>query len=406
MEFNLKARDVSGIRHILTFRYNPNFKTLLPKLHSVDFVKKELRVDPAEFIDNSITETISKKIKRLRKVSASLSSGIDSTLICTILRKNFPNLSINTISVVFSNSYDESPAAKKIADKLETNHNVLKIDNFLEELPAAINVIKWPFWDMHWYYVARKAKSLSSILLSGDGGDELFGGYTFRYEKFLSLANSKSSPCERARAYLRCHERDWVPDQDRIFSKKMDFSWENMEKSLVPHFNNKLDPLSQVFLADYNGKLLYNWSPVYRAIHRYFSIDYLAPLLEKNLIKFATHLPNKMKYDEKTGVGKIILRQILEKYDMHDLIIKRKQGFSVDTKNYWKAYGHEICRYYLTESRITRDGWIDGEWISKYLDKRDLDVRYVNKLLGLLAFEIWYRLFVTKEISSTERLTI
>lgn len=406
MEFNLKTRDISSIRHILTLRYNPNFKTLLPKLHSVDFVKKQPIVNPIEFVDNSIVETISKKIKRIHRVSMSLSSGIDSTLICTILRKNFPNLSINTISVTFSNSYDESPAAKKIADKLETDYQILRIDNFLEDLPAAIDIVKWPFWDLHWYYVAKKAKSLSTILLSGDGGDELFGGYTFRYEKFLSLIDSRSSPNEKVRAYLKCHERDWVPDQDKIFSKKMSFSWGKIEKSLLPYFDNKLDQLSQVFLADYNGKLLYNWSPIYDTIHKHLAVEYLAPLLEKNLIRFAAHLPNKMKYDKEIGLGKIILRQILKKYGVYDLIIKKKQGFSVDTQNYWKYYGREICKYYLDDSRIIHDGWINNDWVSKYLNREDLDVRYVNKFLGLLAFEVWYRLFITKEMSRTEKLIV
>ena len=62
--------------------------------------------------------------------------------------------------------------------------------------------------------------------------------------------------------------------------------------------------------------------------------------------------------------------------------------------------------YFLDESRIIRDGWINLEWVSKYIDNKDLGVRYVNKFLGLLAFEIWYRIFITKEMNDDEKLKI
>jgi asparagine synthase (glutamine-hydrolysing) len=282
----------------------------------------------------------------------------------------------------------------------------LYIENFLEELPNAISIVKWPFWDLHWYYVAKKAKSLAPILLSGDGGDEMFGGYTFRYEKFLSLLKPDSSPREKTRIYLDCHERDWVPDQSDVFGQKARFSWNGVEELLEPYFDNQLDPLAQVFLADYNGKLLYNMSPIYGMFHEYFDVKYLAPLLDKNTITFAAKIPTEMKFDSQTKTGKIILRKILEKYNMESLIIKKKQGFSIDTINYWKSFGKKLCQHFLADSRSARDGLISSDWIAKYLDSQDLNVRYVNKFLGLLAVEIWYRLFVTKEMKPSEKLVV
>ena len=149
-----------------------------------DFVEK----NPPENITSKIEKIISNTLKaniNQSNVVISLSSGIDSTLITAILRKEFPQLNIESISVTFADSIDESPAAKKISEKFETNHHILYLDNFLHELPKAISIVKQPFWDLHWYYVVKKAKSLSNLLLSGDGGDELFGGYTFRYQKFF-----------------------------------------------------------------------------------------------------------------------------------------------------------------------------------------------------------------------------
>ena len=141
---------------------------------------KEIRYNELEStIENQIRDSIRNKIgDDLDKVGISLSSGIDSTLVLALLRKEFPSIKIESLSVKFSQSIDETDASKKISEKFDTNHHVLELDNFLEELPQAINIVKQPFWDLHWYYLVKKMKELTPVFLSGDGGDELFGGYT------------------------------------------------------------------------------------------------------------------------------------------------------------------------------------------------------------------------------------
>ena len=103
-------------------------------------------------------------------------------------------------------------------------------------------------------------------------------------------------------------------------------------------------------------------------------------------------------------MGKLPLRKILKKNNADSLVSGKKLGFNVNTINLWKSHGHNLCHQFLDKSRVVEDGWINNEWIKKYIDKSDLDVKYVNKFLGILAVEIWYRLFVTKEISSEDTL--
>lgn len=310
------------------------------------------------------------------------------------------------MSVKFAESDDETKRAAKIAKKANVEHKIIFLENFLQELPKAISIVKLPFWDLHWYYIVKNARKFSKILVSGDGGDELFGGYTFRYKKFQKLIKKQSTPIEKTKAYLLCHERDWVPDQDKIFGEKLHFSWDSTYKMLSPYFNNSLSPTSQVFLADYNGKLLYNWVPNNTKLGENFGVKTITPLLSKESILFATHLREDLKYDKKNDVGKILLRKILKKYSYSNMINNTKQGFSVNTINLWKSHGKKLCDFYLNDGRIISDGLINKDWVLSHLNNPNIDVRYVNKFLGLLALEIWYRLFVTREMKPDEQLIV
>ena len=403
-EFN-QIKTVS-IKNILTLRYDYTQKALLRKLTWKDFIEKPV-TEPILHIEKTIRNTIKKKIDNSKlKIAVALSGGIDSTLILSLLRNTCPHLGIDAISVKFADSIDETVHAAKIAERVEADHHTLYIENYLKELPKAISIIKLPFWDLHWYYVVKKAKSLSKTLVSGDGGDELFGGYTFRYKKFLSLIKPDFSPTEKIKAYLQCHERDWVPDQEDLFGKKVHFSWNEIYSNLKPYFDNHLPPISQVFLADFNGKLLYNWTPLYTKIHKHFEVRSIAPILSKELISYATHLPHKLKYDIEKDLGKILLRRILRKYVGDKMMSRTKQGFSVNTINLFNSHGRELCHHYFTDARITKTGLIKQEWVKKHLKNLDKepDVRYISKFLGLLALEIWFRLFISKEMKPNETL--
>ena len=394
-----------SIKSILTLRYNLETNPILPKLTPEDF-SSEINEVSSEFIKKSIVNTLKNSIpNNCKSVSIALSGGIDSTLNLALLRETFPDIHISAISMKFANSVDETPQASKIAKHFNAEHKVINLKNFLSELPKAISITKQPFWDLHWYHIVKQAKTNGNYLVSGDGGDELFGGYTFRYQKFLSLTNSNSTSIERVKSYLHCHERDWIQEQEDLFGERIEFNWEQIHQKILPFFDNSLSLIQQVFLADYNGKLLYNFSPINSALHDGFSMTSITPLLSKEIISYASQLLPELKYDEKKNIGKIPLRNLLENYIDYSMLTQTKQGFSVNTHNLWKTYGYKLCEKYLNDARIVKDRWINPSWIENNL-KADLDIKYINKFLGLLAFEIWFRLFVTSEINENDVLEV
>jgi len=395
----------SSLVNILTLRYDPSIKPNLPPKNSKDFLASDNHTD-IQYFENLICNEIENKLKNLdeKKLSIALSGGVDSTLVLTLLRKIRPEIKLHAVSIKFANSVDETPAASKIAERFNAEHHIVNLENYLSELPKAISIVRLPFWDLHWYYVVKKSSTLSRTLLSGDGGDELFAGYTFRYSKFLSLTSDNSTPLEKVKAYLECHERDRVPDQAEIFTKKCNFSWDSIYNRLLPFFDNELDRINQVCLADYNGKLLYNFSPINSRIINAFDMNLLTPLLSEELLSIAPHIPIKQRYDEENNIGKLPLRKLIEKHNVSSLISTEKLGFNVNTLNLWKSHGHDLCKEFFDNSRLVEANLINKEWITKHIDDLDINIKYVNKFLGLLACEIWYRIFITKEMNENNKL--
>ena len=128
------------------------------------------------------------------------------------------------------------------------------------------------------------------------------------------------------------------------------------------------------------------------------------------MIKFATHIPWSKKYDPKKNIGKIPIRKILadEKGFERKKIVKK--GFGTDLIHLWKNNGKEIVELYVNEdAEMIKNKIINIDWITKSRRKirdeeKSVKFRYINKMFSLLAFEIWFRLFVTKNLKSNVKL--
>jgi asparagine synthase (glutamine-hydrolysing) len=394
---------------MLTLRYDPTIEinTSVPKLVSDQIQFKRNKIYPSSNgIEKELRSVINNNISKHNSkiISLALSTGVDSNLMLSLLRDEFPNLDIKCISVSFDEA-DEGTYAKKIAESKDTDFYNVTIDNPLKDLPFLISIVKEPRWNLYQYYFIEKAKKFSNILFTGDGGDELFGGYTFRYAKFLRLIHEGDDWKQRVSHYLECHERDWVPDQDKIFGENIRFNWSSIYSLLRPYFDNNLDPLDQVFLADYNGKLIYDFVPTNDKFFSHLQVTGISPILDNKIIDMSLQIPPSAKYDKETGTGKIPLREILLGLDSKN-ISDTKIGFGMDLKKLWTSSAKEIVMSTLSDASIFRDKIISRDFYDRSIKRIEEigDLRYISKMLQLLSLEIWYKMFITFEISTKSSL--
>lgn len=395
--------DHDAIANILTLRYDPCRPSTRP-LSAADFGPAKKSEDNAEV---RILDIIGQELARIKTERAAvlMSGGVDSALTLAMISKFRPDIRVSCVSMGFGDPDDEVGPAKAIADSFDCDFEAVVRGDVLSDLPMLIGTVKAPRWNLYQYYALKAARLKSRVIFSGDGGDELFGGYTFRYQKFLSLLPKRAGWKQKVQLYLSCHERDWVPDQEKVFGQKVRFSWDRIYLLLKTHFDNLLAPLDQVFLADYDGKLLYDWIPANAAFARALDAKITSLFLSHKMIGFATHLPWQEKYCQDTATGKLPLRSLLKKQGLPAEPVKK--GFSVDTLALWDRHAREITgRYLNSDSDVVKEGVISGEWLEKTQARlrSEPDFRYVNKMLGILALEVWWRLFVSRSISKAERL--
>ena len=400
----LGPKNIEELRAILTLRYYPKGPTLLPKLTWRDFI-------PYSGIENVVKPMIEGAIraaidyKKPKTIGIAISGGVDSTTVLALTRKLYPQLNIKSLCITFGQDTVEAPDAQNAADMFETDHFHMNLEGPFQTLPAQIAVLKVPRWNAYMYFVFEYfAKKKVDMMLTGDGGDENFGGYVFRYKQLLSSSGERIDP----RAYLDAHKMDWVPDQPKLFGPRVKFSWDEMYSYVSEYFSNPLSKLGQIFLADYSGKLLYDFAPTNTAFAKHFAVDSLAPMLNTEVIYMASHLPYEFKYDHKNNIGKVILRQILLGNFAYKAALKGKIGFGMDRFEMWRTNKDRVTSM-LDDARCVKMGLIDKDWLKKAFDKtesetEDTRLRYITRLFALLALEVWLRLFVTKELKATDKL--
>ena len=312
------------IKFLLTLRYNP--------------------LSPKEY-------KIQTEVPDVKEVDLALSSGIDSHYVLHTLRQEQPDLKIRCIYIGFlDEQYPEVFKAEKLAWKYNAEFNPWVINDPLHDLEKYIKIIQEPRWNLYQHFLYEQCKS--KVLVTGDGGDEIFAGYTFRYKKFLETGS-----------YMEGHIRDWVEDQLYLFNDR--------ECPEVPEANN----LDGVLKLDYNGKLKHDFLPTNSKLAKHAGIQLITPLLRHEL------RPWKELYDPIRNLGKLPLRKELDRWD------DEKLGFGFDIVKYWNRIGREKIQPILDSKNAEIYKIINWDWYQRH--KESQDVRYINKFLQLYALELF-----------------
>ena len=393
------------LRNFLTLRYDPS-KTSKKLISKNDFSPQKYDKNGIK-TENLLTESIESFFGNPKKsIAISISGGIDSTLVLALIRKSFPDVKIIALHGVFENGFDESITAKKISKKFNADFYPVKIPSIFTSMPELISIAGKSKWNTYNHLIAKYAKKFTDNFVTGDGADEIFGGYTFRYTKFLNLLQTRNTWISKTKIYLECHNRDWVPDQNQMFDKSIKFDWSKIYQYFKPYFKNKLQPLNQVILSDFNGKLVHDFIPLGNTIAKHYDLKLFSPFLNNNVISFGLKLPISQKYDSKTRQGKLVLRKITKRLEINH--IDKKHGFAPNIISDWEKNGKKICYSYIMrkDSNIFQQKIINYDWVLNAVEKveNDNDIRYLNRLISILALEIWFRLFITKEIKSSKKL--
>lgn len=353
-----------SIKNILTLRYNPESKPFYPDKTHYDYYEEDL---PWENIVVAKLEGELIKLSKYDKIGISLSGGVDSVLLLSMINKLLPEKKLITINDVSSGEREQ---AEYIARRIYDTHFIsIRTDNIIPEIPFYVKLTGEPRTNVYHHHVWRVAKeSGCDVLVTGDGGDELFGGYTFRYHKFNNyMVEGTKDP---AIIYQWCHINDFAED-NRLLTGE----WPSdiAKKYFIPQSGDMRD----VLRWDYNGKLNRDLLPTSHKISEYYKVPTFAPFLE--LRDVASHIPVDQLFNNDYSVGKIILRRIAIYYDSP--ITLGKKGYTRNIIDDFER-GSKPIMDVLSNKEDPIYKIVNKEWVDRNIQNYK-DIRVCNKLLQL-----------------------
>ena len=374
------------IRNMLTLRYDPVEKPYIPTTKYKQWIPAIYETTHIS-LERKLYEAIN-QLEPYHRIGIALSSGIDSALLLCLIRKIFPEKEI--IAFHYNNTGKELADAKAYADAYGAKFVVINNESILKKLQWQVSITQEPMWDAFDYMIYETAKHFKcDIVIDGTGADELFGGYVFRYNYWNPTSNSTEA---KFYGYMDVHKNDWVDDQAHMFGPEMPFNWDMIKEHIIDSFGNVLLPISQIFLADYNGKLAHLFAKKQARFANIYDIPIYSPYLDNYVAEYGMMLEPGLKIFGE--VGKMPLRQIAARHDL--VVTPKKLPFSHDTVKEWNdpKYHDEAVEDILDSNcQMYSQGLISYEWACRHIaSKKDrYDIRYVNKFFQLLALEQWLR---------------
>jgi len=456
--------DLHAFHYFLNLRYLPKEHTLIKtvkKLLAGHYMivndrgieitkywspKIEVKNLPEGYFVKTLLRILKNAVKRHLisdvPIGVYLSSGLDSSTIVAIASQ-VSEEPIKTFTLVFGDPQDEHLDSRKIAEEFETDHKEVHIKEYklLREYPKMIWYADMPKRNLYPYYLAKGVRKHVKVVLSGLGGDELFGGYDWKYqyainvEKFRqSLSNNNLNMLKKyareivkalsnygsledieiinrlkkilyidnkADQYLAISSLDEVFVEDylnNIYGNKLrKCELKPVREIFEEYFRGNENFVDQVLLADYSVKLVDDFLHVEDTMSMSNSLESRVPFLDNELVEFAFTIPSHLKFNQQTN--KYILKKAMIDILPREVINREKRGFGVNVYARFKDEIKECAEQILPEGTAVRLGLIKKDYIDKVLKTYPQPemAKHYTLIWNLITFEIWYELFINSE---------
>lgn len=396
-----------GIRHLLPghwIRYARNGDRKIVRWWNLSEFKTEERDEQAwqDDIVNILNDAVRLRMRADVPFGAFLSGGVDSSSVVGLMSRH-SNRSVKTFSIGFHDpKYDESPYAEAAAVRFHTEHVSEKVEhNMLNMWEKAIYYCDQPHGDISFlptYRVSALAAKHVKMVLTGDGGDELFAGYE-KYQNFFSPMNASLSESEFRKSYFDniCLFKDDV--------KRALYSTETLQK--VSSFNSfelidqlfeeskGWDRINQALYIDMQLLLPGNNLVKPDRMGMAVSIEARTPFLDYRLMELAFKMPGELKLRD--GETKYIFKKAVSPLIGEDLAYRKKQMFTVPVGDWFRNELAEYCREMLLSSsslaaRLFNSAFLES-LLSDHIDGKKNNTREIRALLSL---ELWAKAFDVK----------
>jgi asparagine synthase (glutamine-hydrolysing) len=388
----------------------------------------------ADQLEALLHESVKMQLMSDVPFGAFLSGGIDSSTIVAIMSQ-YLNEPVKTFSVGFENGggeLSELPYARMVAEKYHTDHHeiMLEAQHLIDLSEKIVWHLDQPIGDqatMANYMVASLAAQHVKMVLTGEGGDELFAGYAryagerlsplFKYVPQVARnlavdASARVPGLRKAKIglYALCQPEEaarftnWFPlfNQDQKDSLLSDgfrkqLNGTSTNDVFAEHLarTDAKDPLSRMLYVDTKlwlpDDLLARGDKTSMAA----SLEGRVPLLDYKLVEFAATVPPHLKV--KGLSRKYLLKKVASKLLPDEIINRKKQGFPIPISQWFRSEARGFLRDHLSPDTIQRRGLFNGAYVERLLSEHESGFADHGLLLwGLLNVELWHRLYIDR----------
>lgn len=351
-------------------------------------------------------------------LGAFLSGGLDSSTVVALMQAQ-SHRPVKTFTIGFpEQEYNEAIYAAAVARHLGTDHTELYVtaQEAQNVIPGLAALYDEPFADssqIPTFLLCKLARQEVTVALSGDGGDELFGGYPWYglAPRYWQKINPVPPPLRKLGHYLLscCKFRDgkitklrdflgadgpedlyywlvshWKQPAALVLGAR-EYPDQVTEKSLWPQLTSFLDRMMYFDMGMYlSNDILVKVDRAAMGV----SLETRMPLLDHRLLEFAWRLPLSWKFN--SGQGKWLLRNLLYRYVPKELVDRPKMGFCVPITNWLRGSLRPWAESLLEESRLRREGFFDPAPIrSKWDETMSGSDNWLHHLWSVLMFQSW-----------------